>query len=314
MNVTIVGLGMVGTSLGLALKAASSGIAVMGHDPEGQRVSRAKKLGAIDKSHWNLISACESADLILLDLGLETIEGALRALRDNLRERAVIIDLAPVKRPVMAWAESILPERAQFVGGHVVCSRQIPGQTEPSAELVRGATFYLVAPERAAPWALEMASNLALAVGAKPLYIDAAEHDGLVAATFGLPLLDALALVETIKGGAGWQERAQSIGGEFAAFANMLINMPEAAAELMVANADNLLHWVDAYGAKVAELRQAISTKDQQTLRAMFAEAQKTCVEWLTKGGAPRSELPMEDVGSGFRTMFLGGLGRKRPH
>ncbi len=313
MNVTIVGLDVVGTSLGLALKAASAEISVTGHDPDAQRVSRAKKLRAIDHSHWNLISACEKSDLILLALGLDAVEDTLRALRDTLKERTIIMDLLPLKGPVMAWAEDILPETVQFVGGHVVCSRLAPGQMEPSAELLQGATFYLVAPEKAAPWALETASNLALAVGAKPLFIDAVEHDGLMAATSGLPLLGALALMEAVTGGAGLRERAQSIGGEFAAFANALIHMPEAPADLVAANRDNLLYWLDAYAAKLAELRELASAKDVQALKDKFVAAQQVCAEWLTTGGAPRSELPVEDVGGGFRAMFLGGLGRKRP-
>lgn len=311
--VAIVGLGLMGTSLGLALKAASSEITIIGHDPETAHIARAKKLGAIDKSHWNLISACEQANCVFLDLGLEAIESTLRALKNNLKERTVIIDLAPVKRPVMVWAEDMLSEAVQFVGGHIVRSRQSLGQTEPSAELLRGATFYLVAPEGIAPWAIEMASNLALAVGAKPLYIDAAEHDGIVAATLGLPLLGALALVETIKTRAGWQERAQSFGEEFAAYANLLLNAPEAATDLLLANADNLLYWLDAYAKKVTELCQAISAQNQQTLRDMFAEAQKTCIEWLATGDKPRSELPAEDMKASFQAMFLGSFGRKRP-
>ena len=70
MNLTLVGLGMVGASVGLALKAATSEIPIMGHDPEPRLVQRAKKLGAIDKSHWNLLAACEQADIILLDLSI----------------------------------------------------------------------------------------------------------------------------------------------------------------------------------------------------------------------------------------------------
>jgi len=312
MNVTIVGLDVVGTSLGLALKAASAEISIIGHDPDTQHVSRAKKLGAIDKSHWNLISACEKSDLILLALGLDAVEPALRALQDALKERAIIIDLVPLKGPVMAWAGDILPETVQFVGGHVVCSRLVPGQMEPSAELLRGATFYIVASEKTAPWALEAASNLALAVGAKPLFIDAVEHDGLMAATSGLPLLGALALMEAVTGGAGLRERAQSMGGEFAAFANALIHMPEAPADLVAANRDNLLHWLDAYAAKLTELRELASAQDVQALKDRFVAAQQACAEWLTTGGVPRSELPVEDMGGGFRAMFLGGLGRKR--
>jgi prephenate dehydrogenase len=312
MDITVVGLGVVGTSLGMALKAAASEITIMGHDPDAQRVARAKKAGAIDKSHWNLISACDGADLVLLDVGLDAMETTLRALSGNLREGTLVIDLAPVKRQVLAWAASILPDSVQFIGGHVVSPR-LGGQVEPAADLTRGALFYLVAPERAEPWALEAASNLAEAAGAKPMYIDAAEHDGLVAAMGELPFLGALALMETIRQGAGWQERAQSVGGEYAALAAILANTPSGAAELLAANADNLLYWLDAYTGKLAELRRAIAQQDHEALKGLFAESQESCTEWLATGGRPQPEMPVVDAGSTFRAMFLGGLGRKRP-
>ncbi|NLG29444.1 MAG: NAD(P)-binding domain-containing protein, partial [Chloroflexi bacterium] len=68
MQITIVGLGLVGTSLALALKAASPETIITGHDPNGDNLKRAKDLKAIDKTHWNLISACDKAEVVLLDL------------------------------------------------------------------------------------------------------------------------------------------------------------------------------------------------------------------------------------------------------
>lgn len=313
MNVTIVGLGRVGSSLGLALKAASSDVTITGHDPEGERVSQARKLGAIDKSHWNLVSACEKADLVLLDVELEAVENTLRALRDTLKERVLVMDLVPVKRPVVAWAEAILPETVQFVGGHVIFPPKARGQAQPSAAFLQGATFYLVALQRTAPWALEMATNLALAVGAKPLHIDAAEHDGLMAAMLGLPLLSVLAFLEAIKAEAGREGRAQSVGEEFAALADLVLGAPDMAMDLMLANVDNILYWLDAYRARLDILRSLISAKDRQGLQAMFDSGRRTCAEWLLGEREAHSELSIEDVNAGFRAMFLGNLGRKLP-
>ncbi|MCD6520819.1 MAG: prephenate dehydrogenase/arogenate dehydrogenase family protein, partial [Anaerolineae bacterium] len=64
MRLAIVGLGLVGTSVGLALKSLTQEIEIIGHDPEPSRLKRAKELGAIDKSHWNLPRSCEGADII----------------------------------------------------------------------------------------------------------------------------------------------------------------------------------------------------------------------------------------------------------
>jgi len=125
VNLTIVGLGVVGTSAGLAIKAATSQIPIMGHDPEASRAQRAKKLGAIDKSHWNLPAACEQADIILLDQPLGEMETTLRALSEGLKDGVLIVDTLPLKRPVMELAARILPPSVQLVGGHIL-SRAMP--------------------------------------------------------------------------------------------------------------------------------------------------------------------------------------------
>jgi len=313
VNLTIVGLGAVGTSLGLALKAATSQIAIVGHDPDSSRVARAKKLGAIDKSHWNLISACEKADLILLDLPLDAIEKTLTALQHELIPGALVIDTCPLKRPVMAWARQILPETVQFVGGHVVLRRWAPGVTEPSADLLQDAVFYLVAPEGATEGALDLASNLAVSLGARPQFIGAVEHDGLVAAASHLPLLAALATVNTVSESAGWRDRATLAGEDLGAVCSVLANMPGASAEALMANADNLLHWLDDYLRALTGLRQLLRDRDRDGLDALLAQAQEASLELLPREGARPPKMPEPGRESVWRNIFLGGLGRRRP-
>ncbi|NLG51102.1 MAG: prephenate dehydrogenase, partial [Chloroflexi bacterium] len=243
MQLTIVGLGVVGTSLGMALKATDAGIVVMGHDPEAANVKRAKKLGAIDKSHWNLIGACEEADLLVFDLPLAEVEKTLAALQGYLKESTVIIDMAPVKKPVFEAAQRLLPQ-VPLIGGHVVSPRLLTADAEPSAELVNGATFYIVAQEDAKAAALDTATNLALAVGAKPQFIDVQEHDGLVAATLELPLLGALALMRTVAESAGWQDRVKSVGGELATVGTTLLNAPPGMMDMVLSNREDVLRWL----------------------------------------------------------------------
>ncbi len=313
MNITIVGLGVVGTSLGLALKAATSQIPVMGHDPGSKRVARAKRLGAIDKSHWHLISACEKADIILLDLPLDTVEKTLVALRHELREGTVIIDTCPVKRPVMEWAARILPETVQFVGGHVVLRRSSVGMTEPSAELLKDAVFYLVVPERTDARALEVASNLALTVGATPQYVGALEHDGLVAAACHLPLMAALGIINTVRESAGWRDRARVVGGDLSAMCTILVNMPPATADALLSNADNILHWLDAFALELTRLRRLLCEGDPSKLDALLEEARETCLECSPREEARARETSEEEKESIWRSLFLGRLGRRRP-
>lgn len=314
MQLTIVGLGVVGTSLGMALKATNADIVIMGHDPETEHVKRAKKLGAIDKSHWNLIGACEHADLLIFDLSLEEVEKTLEALQGYVKQGAIIVDMAPVKKPVLEAAQRLLP-KVPLIGGHVVSPRLLTADAEPSAELVSGATFYIVAAEDVTPAALDTATNLAAAVGAKPQYIDVQEHDGLVAATLELPLLSALALMRAITESAGWQDRVKSVGGELATVGTTLVNAPPGMMDLVLSNREDVLRWLELYTQRIDELRQLIADQDGKKLGEMLDESVAAYLEGLSHGEQARPQADLPGSGSYLRSMFLGRLGepRKRP-
>jgi prephenate dehydrogenase len=319
MNVTIVGLDVLGTSLGLALKAAAVEAVVMGHDSDTDRVGRARKLGAIDRSHWNLIAACEQADLIVLNEPLDQLQKSIASLRTELKEQAVLVDLSPVKRPGLAWAREFLPWPAQFVGAHIISPRLLLGEAQPSAGLLQGTTFYIVAAKESAPQVVNLISNLALAVGAVPQYIDASEHDGLMAATAQLPLVSALALAEAIAGSAGLIDRTRACGAEMAGLAAVLGNAPAGMAESILANKDNLLRWLQLYGTQLAHIQRLVEAEEHQALSDLFARAGQNLRRCLSQGdiGFTPETLEAETVAlketkNWWRGMLLGRLGRRK--
>lgn len=300
MKLSIVGLRTTGTLVGLALKAATSEIPVMGHDPDPERVKRASRLGAIDKSHWNLLTACDGADLILLDLSLDQMEPTLAALNDELGEKTVLLDTCPIKRPVVEIAQRVLSAPSRFVGGHLV-TRTSGGNGEAfDVAAVKKAAFYLVALPDTAPDALDMAANLALAIGAKPQFVDAAEHDGLVAATSQLVLLSALVLADTLTDQHGERDRQGAVGAEYAALALVLSQTQMTPLELL-SNRDNLVRWFDALSARWATWRRAL-VDDDKALGDKVERVTAVCDEWL-QGEATEPEA---EPTLGWREMLLG--------
>jgi len=311
MQVAIVGLDLVVTSLALALKAARSDIEIVGHDPDSEHVKRAKELKAIDKNHWNLISSCENADLVVLDLPLSELEKDLEGLGKYLNAKTVIIDTSPLKRPVMEMAGRLLPKTAQFVGGHLVSNNLIAGSSEPAAELVKDATFFMVAAEQLSAETVNLATTFAEAVGATPRFIDAEEHDGLMAATAGLPLAGALAILAAVSDPAGLQERCKGVGAELLSMGAQLGATPEATAELALGNAEYLVPWIDACIAKLEDLRQALADKDRDAMDRYAAQVHDTLLKLWRRGEEPRGPS-IAGPTMGLRTMFLGGWGLKK--
>lgn len=307
MNLTVVGLGLVGTSVGLALKGVSDDISIMGHDADADKVERAQELGAIDKSHWNLLSACGEADLILLDVDLEEMETTLEALSGEIGEGVVIVDTFALKRPVLELARRLLSDDVHFVGGHAVSPR-MREREEPAADLLKGATFFLVLPEGADSQAADMASNLAEAVGAVPRYIDAAEHDGLVAATLQLPLLNALVLIDTLHEEPGARERSEAMGGILADMISLLSRSRELAAAPFLHNRENLLHWLDVYTGRLDALRGLLAGEEVEALDEEITRTREIAEEWMRDA---LSDEKGEVTREGWRGLLFGGLGRR---
>ena len=312
MQLTIVGLGLLGTSVGIAAKAAVPELVVTGHDPERQRVGRAKKLRAIDKTHWNLLAACERADLVLLDLSPTDTEKVLEAVCEDLKPGVVLMDTAPLKRPVLDAAARLLPKTASFVGGHLVLG-QSTMDAEPSADVLKDAIYYLVAPESASTEALDLAAGLASVVGATPHFIDAMEHDGLVAGA-QLPLLAALTAIVQAKESPGWRERIGLLGREFFGCGLLTQSEQAGAAEMVLANADNLAPWLDEYLQNLVWLREIVAKADNETLQKMFETAREAHREWSARSEivSPPTESQPHRFG-GWRELLLGGSIHRKP-
>ncbi len=303
MNITIVGLGSVGTAVGLALKAAPH-VTVTGHDPDPERTKAARQRGAIDRQHWNLPAACDGADLVLLDLPLEEAHRTMSVLAAELAGPVVVVDNAALQRPVLAWAEELSTDAVQFLGGHLLAAQATP-TAEPSAQPLSGALFYVVAPPRTAEWALDRAGALAALLGAQIVYVDAAEHDGLIAATEQLPVAAVLALLAALRDTPGLQDRQRAVGPALNPLLALLATA-QASVDELAGNADNLLRWLDLYLAQLGQLRQALAQKQPEELAQMLGKALETLPPADTGAEAEPEINP-------WRRMFLGGWGQGKP-
>jgi prephenate dehydrogenase len=116
IQITLIGLGQIGSSAGLALSKQSEQILRVGYDCEHKIAKRAKEIGAIDKAENNLRAAVEKANLVLLTLPMDQIRETLEIIAPELREGAVVMETGPVKEVVAAWAAELLPSGRYYVG------------------------------------------------------------------------------------------------------------------------------------------------------------------------------------------------------
>ncbi len=287
---TIVGLGRVGSSIGLALRETEADFEIIGHDRDHAAAKRAHKSGSVDRTEWNLINACDGANLVVISTPLPGVRSTLEAIAEDLEAGCVVTDTARLKVPVLKWARQFLPPTVHFIGGHPIRRPQFlwltgeegePEPVEPSSQLLDGAIYCLTPGTATPPEALQTVANLAQAVGAKPYYLDAAEHDGLIAALEGLPLLMAAALQVVASRSPSWREMIRLSGRDFASATDLLAGDAGDLSEQVVLNAANNARWIDGFMAELSMLRELVVNEDAEALQKLFTGALEARDSWM---------------------------------
>ncbi len=193
-RVAIVGVGLLGGSIGLAMRRAMPRVEVVGID-RSPVLRRAKRRGAIRNGHTSLAQGLQGADLIILALPVDVILKCLPRVARLAGAGAIVTDVGSTKATIQEAAiRSGLG--ARFVGGHPMAGSQRTGVAHADAHLFRGASWVLCAPRRCE--ALRRVRRLVSALGARPVLLDARRHDRLVALFSHLPQILSIALVNTV--------------------------------------------------------------------------------------------------------------------
>lgn len=313
-RITIVGTGLVGASLGLAIKKAKLDVEVVGHDKLHEVAGQAKKLGAFDRTEWNLPSAVQGAGMVIIATPLSGVRATLQTIAPMLQPGVIVTDTASVKQQVLAWAEELLPVGVDFVGGHPLNLAGGAGVEAASADLFQGSSYCLIPGRRATERALETVISLVGIVGARPFFLDAAEHDAFAAAVAQLPYLLSAALITTVTQSPSWREMRRVAAANFEAASRLAAADPTAYADAFAANKEAALRWIDEFSAILADLRQQIAAGGE-SLPARLQAAQEARAEWLHTRDQDLTEMDMpkmEGAGQQIRQMFMGNLGRQR--
>jgi prephenate dehydrogenase len=305
--------------MGMALRQEKLTSAVVGHDIDRAVSGKAKKSGAVDRTDWNLLSACDDSDLVILATPVDAIKPTLEAIGPELRPGCVVIDTATIKEPVLAWAASTLPEGVHFVGGDPLpgpAAAGLSGVDAARADLFENGLFCVVPSPSANEEAVKLAIDLVQILGAKPLFLDSVEHDGLVAAVGHLPSILALALMETLVHQPTWRELRKVAGSSLEAGTKLVAIDPIGQGEVSIANRDNLIRWIDTYVDSLSSIRAVLEKGEPEEMIERYQTAFKERAKWLhdwTGGGwyeGPRTEMPAR---SSMLDSFVGTFWRRKP-
>lgn len=305
-RIAIVGLGLIGGSLGLAIKRAEIGdVEIAGTARTRDTAQRAKKIGAIDVVAGSAAEAVEGARLVIVAAPIIAIRGVFAEIAPALAEGAIVTDVASTKGEVTRWAKELLPETAHFVGGHPMAGKETQGIGAADAELFRGKPWVIAPSGHTAEAAVQTIVGLAQTTGAEPLFMDPDEHDSYAAAISHLPLLLSSALFSVAHGSAAWPELAQMASSGFRDTTRLASGSPEMAHDIMISNQQNVLHWLDRYMDELARFRSVVAAGETKDVLEAFTRPQMERENFLTNG-PPQRNLPMQVEQMGLGDMLFG--------
>lgn len=243
----VVGLGLIGGSLALGLRAA--GATVVGVDVDEAALALARQRGAIDTGSTDL-GTVAAADLVIVATPLAQVADVGIAAARRMSRGAVLTDTGSVKAPVVAAIHAGLPPGIRFVGGHPMAGSERQGMAAADAALLDGRPFVLTPTGRTDPGAVVAVREAVERIGMRPVVMDPVDHDEMVAQVSHLPYLVSVALLRSAA------EEARAIGGPALEEMTRVAHSPEAMwQEVCRANREAILRALARFEAELARLR-----------------------------------------------------------
>jgi prephenate dehydrogenase len=208
-HISIIGLGLIGGSLGLALQASPLDIVVTGWDAHAASLEQALHTGAIEGAASSLAEGVSHSDLIIIATPVLAVRNVLEQIAPHLKPGAIVTDVASTKAQAVTWAQELLPSTTAFVGGHPMAGSEQHGIQNARADLFKGAMYCLTPVETTPRQVVALLKRLIEQIGAKPLQLSPETHDAYVAAVSHLPFVLSTALVRLTSGDPHWPEMRQ---------------------------------------------------------------------------------------------------------
>lgn len=268
----IIGVGLIGGSLGLAAKKAGLVESVVGVSRDRSNRQAALDRGLVDRATADLGAALQDADLAVLAVPVRGITALLPEVARQVKGGCLVTDVGSVKQPILAAGDAAFPDGC-FVAGHPIAGREKSGPAAARAELFEGANWILTPSPRTRPEAAERVAALSRGVGATVVTMEATWHDEVFATVSHLPHLVAYALMDAVIGLEGDGERLRFSAGGLRDFTRVAGSDPSMWRDIFLMNRDPILRVLAAYREALGRLEGAIRAGDGEALVARLTQA-----------------------------------------
>jgi len=331
-RVAIIGLGLIGGSIGLGLRRWAAqhpingkpALDIVGFSSNLDKQSAAQKMGAVDRTAWELPKAVADADLVVVCTPVMAMPETFKDLAPHLKPGAVVTDVGSTKSQVMRWAQEFLPAHVHFIGGHPMAGSTASIESA-DADLFVGATWCITPSVSAGEEAVKTVLGMVAALGAEPYFVDPMEHDAYVAGISHLPFVLSATLVNSVARDPSWRDMKSLAAGGFRDTSRLAMGSPAMHRDILLTNRDAVNRWLDTAIANLQQVRNQLAASGEESaavntwLTTYFSDAQDARIAWEVQKPRASEMMPEQAPGVGSESfsdhmsrMFLGGFARKR--
>ena len=282
-KVTLVGVGLLGGSLGLALKQRKLARRVEGFVRRPESVQECQKLGVVDAAHLDIATAVRDADLIVFCTPLAQMRELAERMRTHAAPSAIVTDVGSVKATVVKDLEPLFPE---FVGSHPMAGSEKTGPSAAIPDLFRGAVCIVTPTAKSNPKSVDRVEELWRSVDAVTRRLSPEAHDELVSRSSHLPHLLAAQLVNYVLGADRPKDQGLLCANGFRDTTRIASGSPEMWRDIAVSNRQNLARELGEFIEDLQEVRAALEKGDSRRIEEFFAEAKKRRDAWHGQRGS----------------------------
>jgi prephenate dehydrogenase len=290
-KITIVGVGLLGGSIGLAVRRGRLAREVAGYVRRKSSLKDCERAGAVDYAVTDLLAAVSNADLIILCTPLAQMRSLAEQIFPALKRGAIVTDVGSVKAGVVGELEAIIVKAgAYFVGSHPMAGGEKMGVLAARADLFDQAVCIVTPTKKSNASAVRKMEQFWKSLGARVLKMDAAQHDLLVSRSSHLPHVVAATLANLVLNPALPKTQAALCATGFRDTTRVASGSPEMWRDIAMANRKNVSRSVDTFVAELKKFQSALKRNDEKSTENFFATAKARRDSWCKSSILTSSE------------------------
>lgn len=275
-KIAILGVGLIGGSLGMALKHCKAAASIAGFDIDTESLEIARETGAIDYGATDIHTAVKDAEIVVLSTPVNFFAPLVKDFAGFLKPGAIITDTGSTKSQILTELFPLIPDAVEFVGGHPMTGSEKGGIKAADRYLFENAVYVVTPTEKNSPSAVAKVKALAEAVGSRVIVMDPEEHDTIVAAVSHVPHLTAAGLTATLMQVSQEYPFAPTLAaGGFRDTTRIAAGDPDLWQQICLSNDEKIVQTLDLLCSMLETAKKLIMEGNREGLHAFFAEARE---------------------------------------